>query len=525
MRQSKIMSLCLCFLFAISPLFIFSNEMLKFNIDQMNTSPLKSTGMDIVIICASNKATADFWEQRMEQTRQYLLPPETLVICVDEDWSGEGAGNGLGTLYAYQKALLKAKEKYGIDVLQQQAERAAIAMYHTAGFGKRLAPLTITENGIKSAVKLPGFIHPVLAGSDETPPLMTLLEATIKQSQIYGASRKGRLSVFWSDQVFIPSNSCNYTPDSHIDILVKMVPFPTQENWEKQHLENYGLVAWNASGSAKLFDKCSYTTFQGILADNKALAQKGLAISMGTFSLSTPMLIALLNEFERELKEKTVLLDSDPYFWMPMTLDLETYYSAMKARKVSSEVIKNHYDRMQNLKSKFSEQFPEKALFSAVDIGSKSYWWDYGTVDSYFKNNIIMTQNCKESTLMRKFFNINATQDDALVIGSHILKRQLENSIVIGVEAENIILKDSIMIGCSVKSFEGQKVLAYHIHENETITLGPENVRADAFIQEPCQHLKFIAPLSSDGKSNWKIKLPHNHYSWEEAIKLTSKKT
>jgi hypothetical protein len=134
-----------------------------------------------------------------------------------------------------------------------------------------------------------------------------------------------------------------------------------------------------------------------------------------------------------------------------------------------------------------------------------------------------MTQEGEESALMRKFFNINSPNDDAIVVGSNILKGQLTNSIVIGVEAENISLKDSIMIGCSVKSFEGKKVLAYHIHESEAITLGPENVRADAFIQEPRQHLKFIAPISSDGKSNWKIKLPDNNYSWEEAIKLISK--
>jgi hypothetical protein len=34
-----------------------------------------------------------------------------MVLAVSEDWSPSGAGNILGTLYAFQKANLAAKEK------------------------------------------------------------------------------------------------------------------------------------------------------------------------------------------------------------------------------------------------------------------------------------------------------------------------------------------------------------------------------------------------------------------------------
>ena len=39
------------------------------------------------------------------------------VLCVHEDWNG-GAGNGLGTLYAFQKACAKGMAK-GVDVAKQ----------------------------------------------------------------------------------------------------------------------------------------------------------------------------------------------------------------------------------------------------------------------------------------------------------------------------------------------------------------------------------------------------------------------
>lgn len=44
-------------------------------------------------------------------------------------------------------------------------------------------------------------------------------EAVIKQTGVYAPSRKGRLGVFWGDQVFIPSAPTTYTPTHHIDIM------------------------------------------------------------------------------------------------------------------------------------------------------------------------------------------------------------------------------------------------------------------------------------------------------------------
>lgn len=38
-----------------------------------------------------------------------------LIFAVHEDWAPDGAGNGLGTLYAYTKARAKAKAE-GLDL-------------------------------------------------------------------------------------------------------------------------------------------------------------------------------------------------------------------------------------------------------------------------------------------------------------------------------------------------------------------------------------------------------------------------
>ena len=78
-----------------------------------------------------------------------------MVLAVSEDWSSaSGAGNGLGTLYAFQKACRVAKEKYdGLDLAAElNAGKVSAALYHTAGKGTRLAPLPASENNNKPGV-------------------------------------------------------------------------------------------------------------------------------------------------------------------------------------------------------------------------------------------------------------------------------------------------------------------------------------------------------------------------------------
>ena len=96
-------------------------------------------GFDIVIVCCSNLAAENYWQARLESTIAQVTGAEATVLCVHEDWNG-GAGNGLGTLHAYQKACAKGAEK-GVDVAQRMKDGASIALYHTAGKGTRMAPL------------------------------------------------------------------------------------------------------------------------------------------------------------------------------------------------------------------------------------------------------------------------------------------------------------------------------------------------------------------------------------------------
>ena len=301
------------------------------------------------------------------------------------------AGRGrqrFGSLYAYQKAREKGYVLYKTDIFQKQREGQSIALYHTAGEGKRLYPLTASEYGNKSAVMLPSLVK---AGSSEVP--LTLLEATIQQTSIYAPSRKGRLSVFWADQIFIPSNSPETSSRHHADILLKLMPMPTEEEWQQRELQKYGLITLNKQGQAQHINKTDYATLKQLISSGRMSISGGIGLSLGSFSLSTPLTFALIQEFQPELIQKNVKMDSDPYFWMPFTLDQASYIDALVNTGATAEEAKNHHLRIQYFKNHFLNKYPDAALFGIVDIGVGSFWWDFGSTDHYFHHLQKLTQN------------------------------------------------------------------------------------------------------------------------------------
>ncbi len=114
---------------------------------------------DVTIVCTTDDHQAEYWMKRLSEgicksaggTDKFPM-----VLAVSEDWSAGGAGNGLGTLYAYQKACRQAKDIYDIDLATLLSEKkVSVALYHTAGKGTRLAPLPASENNNK-----PGVVSP-----------------------------------------------------------------------------------------------------------------------------------------------------------------------------------------------------------------------------------------------------------------------------------------------------------------------------------------------------------------------------
>lgn len=291
----------------------------------------------------------------------------------------------LGTLYAFRKAQKLYLQKAQTDLFSDLCvSKISIGLYHTAGKGTRLAPLPGSENNNKPGVKLPSNI---VVNGVSSP--VTILEAVVKQTGCYAKSRLGRLSVFWGDQIFIPTVPVEYKVSYHADILCSLGPMPTEDEWRAKGLEKYGLIAQTTHSSAQV-EKVDHATAVQLLAHIGEIQMVGA--SLGSFSVSYQLLRALLAEFALELESKNGKLDSDPHLWMPMTLDKVAYLQIMRQKGVQEEESGRHFDRISAMMLKFNADSANACLgtFGPVDVGQGLCWWDYGQLKLYYQNALLM---------------------------------------------------------------------------------------------------------------------------------------
>jgi hypothetical protein len=490
---------------------------------------LAPSGFDVLIVCCSNQAAEDFWQARLEQTIVQVTGATGKVLAVHEDWSG-GAGNGLGTLYAYKKARDKASG-FGYDLDAMLSGGSSVALYHTAGKGTRLAPLPGAENNNKPGVKLPALLD--VGG---VPQPLTVLEAVMRQTSSYASVRGGRISVFWGDQVFVPS--AGIAKSEHAaDILAALRPMPSREEWEAGQLHQYGLIALGRSGDATQLEKVTYETAMAYLPPDV----DKVGTSLGSFSLAAKLLLALMDEFAPELHAKTACLDSDPHFWMPLTLRRDDYLAVMSKKDVPAEAAGVHYDRMAGFKARF--QPGGGGLLGCVDVGAAALWWDYGRLELYQINNLHATEPGLSPHLLRTFLKLQPVstpesemagrqQGNRLGAGvqvdptSIVLNCRIGSGrigagcVLVNVTAPCVDLDQAILMGVtSAAPVQGKRGVLYNVvHEQAREPLSASAVRADVFMSDG-RHMPIKSSLATDGGKAWKQILDGNELSFEGVYK------
>lgn len=473
-----------------------------------------SYGMDVVIISVTSLDEEAFWKKRLDIMRGQIVKRDALIITVHEDWE-KGAGNALGTFYAFQKAYEKALNSYQVDLLELLEKDKSIALYHTAGKGTRLAPMTGCEYNSKSRIKLAGKLF---EKSASVP--MTLLEAVIKQTSIFAPVRKGRFCVFWGDQIFLPSIKLALAQQP-VDLLVKPISkMPTLEEWTQQGYDRYGFVITAKSRGIKQLEKLSYKEFSNL----ELKKDETLALSLGSFSLSKDILNAFLKLFEHELQFKEGAFDTDPHLWMPLTLEHSLYEKIMEKKKASIEFISNHYQRIQTYKDNFLKQSGFEVIIGSTSVGENAYWWDYGNRQSYFENAMKLNDKSEEAEALRRFFSIPKEPENApglsklkvensILINCSIQSGEIKNSVLINVVAANVKLNHTLIISSSAQNIEAKEAILYNCLENGDICIHSKQIRADNFSKEN-GHLKLLHPL--DVNLPWDTPIEGNPFSFEE---------
>ncbi|MDB3902351.1 hypothetical protein N9362_00175 [bacterium] len=507
--------------FAQKATFTDAASLIRTNIEAMNMA----LGFDVVVVCTSTAHQAAYWQQRLTATRGKVAPADAVVIAVDEDWNKGGAGNGLGTLYAFKKAAAIAKEQHGRDIGAELASGAiSMAIYHTAGKGTRLAPLPGGENNNKPGVKLPGSVE-----VDGVSSAITILECVIKQTGTYASSRKGRLSAFWGDQVFVPSAPCAYTADSHADILAALGPMPSEEEWAAKEMHKYGLIAVNSEGKGAQVEKVDFATATELLSTLGTVEKVGT--SLGSFSMSAQLLAALNDEFATELEEKNVALDSDPHFWMPLTLAVDGYCKIMEKKGVDAEESKAHFARIAKVSASL-----EGPLFGAVPVGNEGYWWDYGQLKLYLQNNLLATHDTEEAAALRRFLGIaqdrtagstlGACKVDAnsCVLASKVLAGgDIGSSVLTNVRARDVSVSDSILMNVTARSITGKNCIVYNVVDDsaEGLTLEDGDVLVGVILPSG-ERIRMRSNIKTDGGDAWKEIVHGNARTFEGVYLLNA---
>lgn len=498
-----------------------------------------SAGYTVVIVCTSSQGMEDYWQARLEAGRGQVCGATAEVVVVHEDWEG-GAGNGLGSLYAYKKAC----DKSGKDLAAVARDGGSLVIYHTAGKGTRLAPLPGSEGNNKPGVKLPSQINlsedgqQQQAGWGQGKSLLTILEAVIVQTSLYSTAHKGRLAVYWGDQVFVPAESPLYTPDHHADIMAKLGKFPSEEGWTAGGLDKYGLVAVAPDGHAVQLEKVSYQTAKDNLPAS-CLESGKIGTSLGSFSISVALLEAFISEFAPELASKKGKLDTDPHWWMPMTLNQATYEKIMVSKGETAEQTTAHFERMQAFKAKFLGTAAEGAaqtdvplssehVLGGVGIGSDCYWWDYGQLKYYKKNMLLATQNSPEAEAYRLFLQVcdndrlktsqlgdcKADAASSVVLCSEIQAGKVKNSVIAKCRIGELDVEDCILVNVTAKKVKGKGLVLYNVcdESEDGLTLEQDSVRADIFpAQAGGNKMSLNTTIDSDSGKLWDVKNEKNN--------------
>jgi hypothetical protein len=278
-------------------------------------------------------------------------------------------------------------------------------------------------------------------------------------------------------------------------------------------------------------EKVGYDAVHSLAEDGVLDFAGGIGISLGCFSLSLPMTRALLQEFSPELQRKRGKFDSDPHFWMPMTLPAAAYIELMDRKGEGADKSGAHHARMTAFADRFLEEYPELGKLGCVDIGNQAYWWDYGQLPLYWKNNRKLLEYDAEGAAMRTFFNIpvghttglvNSGLDidgESIVIGGNILKGVVRRSILVDVTTDEIHAEDSLVVAVKTPQLKCVGSLAYNLRSDSPVHLASEQVRADVAVPERAP-LMLQTTLLRDGGKDWFETLPGNELSYDAVHKL-----
>ena len=505
------------------------------NVEAMLSASERGVGPDIVIVVSSSPDGADFWQNRLTSSDGIhgsgaVVKAAAIVLSVSEsNWHGP-AGNGLGTINAFYSAGRMAAETGivspgddGLDdvfrVFSEFVRRKSVFMFHTAGKGTRLSPLTAAEYNSKSRIKLPGMIK-----AEEVSSPITVLEAAIRAAAIYAPSREGRLSVFWGDQVLL--NELDVSADSRHHVEIFAQPIRLDEN-----IKSYGILIPGEDGDCLLREKLSVSRVREMFP---GLPDK-VYRSVGSFSLSFELFERLVASEHRAVMSLEGALNTDNDWWQAITSTLEEYIDLSSKKGISADPAEKRWRKthkvIEGLNSTGENGCEAKRMVGFKNTGENSLWMDYGRNSCLFENILLLTGTGPRSRQARMFFGLDGDlpgdvscgkikSEHSVIIDSRVGSGKLKNCVVVSSDIGEVNAEDSIIIGSDIIKLNSSGALCYNVASSlEELESG--DILVNIFHPETGR-IVMRTDIARDGQVDWKnnVKVGENRFSWPELAKL-----
>ena len=262
--------------------------------------------------------------------------------------------------------------------------------------------------------------------------------------------------------------------------------------------------------------------------------------SLGSFSVSAVLLLALLAEYSAELAAKKGKLDTDPHLWMPMTLPKAAYVELMGQKGVDAAEAEAHHDRTAAMLK--ANALESADVLAAVDVGDAAYWWDYGQLRLYAKFVLGATgaDGDAEAAMMRRFYGIGpdrglgasavdaaavAVSGGACVCASALGAGAVDGSVLMNVCALDVQATGAVLVNVTARKIRAAKgAVLYNVIDDseEGIDLGPGDVRVGVFDADGAAYIMNSNQDDHDGGQVWKTAVMGNPHSFEAVYKANA---
>ncbi|MFC1480055.1 hypothetical protein ACFL5Y_01250 [Candidatus Omnitrophota bacterium] len=420
----------------------------------------KNDSVRIVAVVSGSKEDKDVWQDRLNEVGSCIFNSDgsSLILSLQErigDKTREG--NFLGTLLAYR-------------YIKEASDEAAVPYRYFVtlvgmlfGRGERMSPITQAKGCRKPATEVtPANIEIKGKRRAFTAIEEALLYFTPVAKYLEKRGFRGILNK-WGDETQVASIDLAGEPGQgeslreHDVIKVISVMEMTEELARQKD--------WVVFDKDKnMVAQLSRNSKDVLTEQLKGLGEYSAGISLGPIAVSYDVLDIATEVFGKEIEDKEVHIDFDPYFLMALAMD--EIHSGQWREKVEADedlqglvaMVPDFFEKVQKIKKIFNQRHGREIKLKTFDLGSDVYWADIGQHSAMREKFLALADRGTKGAIARKIANIPGTRDKS---GNIIVNSEISPDVTV----RNSVIVNSKITGSGV--IEGSVIMDSTLNDVE----------------------------------------------------------